>query len=189
MTFPGQKVSYTVTAPSEAERTLYNNGGSKGNWATILEKAYGLYKHDSKKHGALQAPGEVPQEYSGSGGSVQDAMSFMSNGHASLLDVQKTSEQEIKKHLLTDTSDHIPMTATRFLPNLKQDDLMGLPTGHAYEVVGYSANGAGDGTVTIKNPQSVPELIHGDVFTMSLQQFSKSFSQLVEAPASKHSKK
>ena len=182
VTFPGQKVGYTVSAPSEAERTLYNNGGPNGIWATILEKAYGLYKHDSKKRGLMQMPGEVPQDYSGSGGSAAEAMSFFSNGKSRVVDLQKTSEKEIKKDLLAATSGHVPMTTTRFLPNMKQDELMGLPTDHAYEVVSYSPGGAGDGTVTIKNPQAVPELIHGDVFTMSLQQFCKSFNVLIEAP-------
>ena len=183
MTIPGQTAHYTVTKPTEAERILFNKGAAAGDWPTVLEKAYGLWANDKEKKGAVQKNWEVPVDYSGHAGHTDIALALLTNRPAPTLQLQDTPEEKVRQHLIDIKIDHRAVVANRARENFAADELVDLPMAHTYAIANYDPEGAGGGTVTIRNPWAGADGSYSGTFDMSLDQFMKSFKEMTEEEA------
>ena len=182
VTFTGQSYGYTVTKPTEAEHTLYNKGAIVGDWATTIEKAYGLSTTDASHHGLVQKKGEVPEEYSNHPGHANEALSTLTNRDVPTINMAAAGTNYVKEHLIAAERDGRAVVVDRQPENFVNDELVDLPMGHAYSVLHYDPSGPDGGTVTVRNPAGLTDDTYNGIFKMPLNQFVKSFESIFEEP-------
>jgi hypothetical protein len=182
VTFAGQLYGYTVTKPTEAEHTLFNKGAIVGDWATTIEKAYGLSTSDANHHGLVQKEGEVPEEYSNHPGYANEALSTLTNRNVVAIKMSAAGIDYVKEHLAAAERDGRAVVVDRQPENFANDELVDLPMGHAYSVLHYDPSGPDGGTVTTRNPAGLADGTYSGIFKMPLNQFVKSFRSIFEEP-------
>ena len=180
VTFPGHTEHYTVTKPTEAERTLYNKGAAVGDWPTVVEKAYGLWANDTAHKGAVQKNWEVPEDYSGHAGKMDRALSLLTNRDTQTTWFKNVTEDTVRQHLLNLGRDNRAAVVNREREDFASDELVDLPMQHTYAIVDYDPKGSGGGTVTIRNPWAGADGTYSGTFKMPLDQFVKSFGEMSE---------
>ena len=179
--FPNTTQKYTVTKPTEAERIIYNRGAKGGDWSSVAEKAFGLWFNDKAKVGAVQAPGEVPQEYSSHPDYNTMVIKLLTGGNEpNYRELGSIPEDQLEKSLKQDFLEKKVVVAARMRSNLEQDELIDLPTNHSYEVVAYNPAGPEGGTLTICNPWAGADNTFDGEFEVSMQKFKQSFYYLSE---------
>jgi Calpain family cysteine protease len=183
VTFSGQSYGYTVTKPTEAEHTLYNHGAIVGDWATTIEKAYGLYTNDASHHGLVQKKGEVPEEYSNHPGQANEALSTLTNKNVQSISMVAAGTNYVKEHLIAAEREGRAVVVDRQPENFANDELVDLPMAHAYSVLHYDPSGPDGGTVTCRNPAGLADDTYSGIFKMPLNQFVKSFESIFEEPS------
>ena len=158
VTFPGAPAEpATVTSPTEAERGLYNNGSPAGTWASVLEKANGLYaqQHFWRRNvlGNFSG-GESPSE-GGDGGGLGNGLSLLTGSEVSmhLLAIEKreslrsclneTINAKTPKSVITFTGPDLPLMRTT--PG-------NFARSHVYTILAFDPEGDNGGTLTIRNP-------------------------------------
>jgi hypothetical protein len=179
--FPNTAAKYTVSKPTEAERIIYNKGGTQGDWATVTEKAFGLWFNDKTKKGAVQASWEVPEEYASHPDLKTMSIELLSGGKtAKLTELDSMTEGQLQQSLTRDFTDNKAVAIGRARSNFERDELVDLAMGHDYEVVAYDPKGTDGGTVTVRNPWDGPDNTYSGQFEISLDQLKKSFYQIAE---------
>jgi hypothetical protein len=185
--FPGADKPIDVTAPTEAELGLYNGGSKNGYWASVLEKAFGEYREqqaEAKAHKPIT--NETPQDYLGDHPQwARDVFHLLTGKNASVVEVNKTTANDVEKKLEQAFKSHSAVSATIDGPAPKNGKYDETPDhfakDHEYTITGYTP-GKDGGTVTIRNPWDRHDgsPTHATV-TISLSQFMKDFNQITIA--------
>ena len=174
----GKDKPITVEAPTEAELGLYNNGSKYGVWASVIEKAYGLHRVDTRE---LDLRKRTAVEKTGGGGWPKNAMksltgSDIETSNISSLPGNQLNEQ-LKEAFAKDSNRAV--TAT-IMPNKKVGDTNrtkdNYPVGHAYTIIDYLPLGADNGVVKIRNPWGVEDGTPNGTSILNLEQFKENFS-------------
>jgi hypothetical protein len=183
VTFPGQSQAYTVSKPTEAEHTLFNKGAIVGDWATTIEKAYGLSLTDKQHRGLVQKSSEVPEEYANHPGYANEALSTLTDKTVPTVNIASAGTDFVKEHLIDAQKDNRAIVVDRQLENFANDELVDLPLAHVYTVLNYDPDGPDGGTVTCRNPAGLGDNTYSGIFKVSLNQFVKSFESMYEEPS------
>ncbi len=182
VTFPGApEEPITVTAPTEAEMGLYNQGGEKGSWACVLEKAYGAFcKADPLRRSIFNAGGGNTLNEAGGNGenhfSFGAAMTLLTGKpHQDEL-MLLASEETLAKRLneTLNGKPARPVYAGIFDQFFSDESADGYPDQHMYSVLAFDPKGADGGTVTVRNPWGHGEGPDG-TFKISVKAFKKNF--------------
>lgn len=198
VTFPGApNEPITVTPPTEAELGLYDGGSKYGTWAPIMEKAFGEYRRaHAQQFQISDDPDATPEKGADGMGIAQDAMTLLTGKQAAFVGIhheqsnQKaqssgapgsgdSSSQSVQTNpaaigqLLDEVinKDNLPITAAVYGDNTGHTKNGALIDQHEYTVLGYTPDGKGSGTVTLRNPYGGAK---ADL-QMSLDDFSKGF--------------
>ncbi|MCC7529742.1 MAG: hypothetical protein IT342_14560 [Candidatus Melainabacteria bacterium] len=171
VTFPGAKDEpITVSAPTEAERGLYNGSSEYGVWGSILEKAYGAYcgKDFTRRTPLNWTGGLTTTEGADGGGVFLGKLMRLLTGEGADSDLQWITRKSVTKSKLMEhvgVQDKVPVVAWQ-----KPFRNYGLTTvtNHVYSVIDYDPNGEDGGTVTLYNPWGHKEDI-------SFKQFRRRF--------------
>ncbi len=155
VTFPGAKNEpITVTAPTEAERGLYNGSSEYGVWASVLEKAYGAYcRKDFTRRTPLNWTGGLTTVEGADGGGIfLGKLMRLLTGEDTDSDLQWVTRKSVTKSKLMEHvggQDKVPVVAWQ-----KPFRNYGLATvtNHVYSVIDYDPEGEDGGTVTLYNP-------------------------------------
>jgi hypothetical protein len=183
VTFPGAKDSpVTVKAPTEAEQGLYNHGSPGGLWASIMEKAYGTYRHQHLLRQWLRNLNgdNTPEEGAGHGGSPADALKLLTGSDISTKATILHSEETLAADLERAFSSHPQraVTAGTGFPLTGKLIVADIRKLHVYTITGFAPGGVGGGTVTIRNPAGQENATTLGTFTLPLDEFKKKFSYL-----------
>ena len=159
VTFPGDKQHpVTVTAPTGAESGLYNQGSEHGIWPGVLEKAYGQWQKKDKRLGSEYTPVQANDstDYDGHGGGYpSDAIHMLTGNSVDRSEVKTTSHKEMAQKLEDAIKNGKCITiASPQKEHSKDSDTSadGIYKDHIFTVVGFTPDGHGGGTVTIRNP-------------------------------------
>jgi hypothetical protein len=189
VTFPGDtKHPVTVTAPTEAEMGLYNGGSANGEWATVMEKAYGQYLENTNPIDKLFNLNN-PEGAASGGGFASSAMQLLTGKEASTDQLIFHSQADVASKLEAAFSKNPPAAVAAGIgPDwfglLSANTENGFPRDHEYSILGYNPKGADGGTVTIRNPWGEGEGTGGTI-QVSLAEFMKNFSDItIEDPDS-----
>jgi hypothetical protein len=189
VTFPGDPTHpVTVAAPTEAEMGLYNGGSPNGEWATVMEKAFGQYLENNNLLDKLFGSNN-PEETAGGGGLASTAMQLLTGKEASTDMLLFHSQADVASQLEAAFSKNPPAAVSAGIGNLwfglfGDNTENGFPTDHEYTILGYNPNGPDGGTITIRNPWGQGDGTSG-LTQISLDQFMKNFSDItVEDPDS-----
>lgn len=174
VTFPNGKTA-TVNGPTKQEIATYATSGQDGMWASVIEKAYGQIKNDEawfKK--------DSPTDKADGGDFLSAGVNMFSKNGDSDTDMLMFTSKETTAQKLQDAFANGKVVTAGINGRLfGEDEPGGLPSGHAYSVVGYDAD---KGTVTLRNPWGVGG-DYGSTFTMTLDEFDKKFSDISYAEA------
>lgn len=179
--FPGARDEpLKVSAPTEAERGLYNNGSPCGTWASVLEKANGLY---AQQHFWRRNPfgnlfgGDTPAE-GGDGGGLGNGLALMTGSdvdmHLLALEDSKSLRNCLNlaincgpnKSVITFTGPDMPLM--RDTPNH-------FARSHVYTILAFDPNGPDGGTLTIRNPWGHQERTTAGTIDISFEQYRANF--------------
>lgn len=186
VTFPGAKNEpITVKAPTEAEMGLYNNSGSNGLWASVMEKAFGKYKDNHAWIGSY-----TPQEGADGGGYTEKSLALLSGKESTELNLydDKNDPSVVHKYL-RDAFESNPPKAVTASSRLEWqgwwngwktdgDTTDGFVRRHAFTITGFNPDGPGGGTVTIRNPWGGSENSTGGTISVPLHVFVKNFGRV-----------
>lgn len=187
VTFPGLPgQTFTVKAPSEAERTANVRASKHGIWPQIMEKAYGEYQNTwswSTSTVAAEAGDGYPLV-------SMNGVQLLGTGKYKQVFVGLTSYDTQHDTLKAAMEQKIPVMAHIALEGNLAAPLFdgylanGLVSAHAYAVIGYDPETQ---SITIRNPHGRGEPragypghdgVNDGTFQMSLQEFNKWFSTL-----------
>ena len=181
VSFPGRK-PVTVSAPTDAELARYSTAGQNGLWLSIAEKAYGQVRNDE----AWFSTTTVAQDKADGGGFLSTGVGAVTGNGTDSDMLSLTSNDTTRAKLKAAMKDKRVVTAgtSKAMP-WQQDIQGGVVMGHAYTVVAYDA---GSDSITLRNPWGSTEPTKADgtaadgrndgVFTMKLDAFAKTFSQI-----------
>lgn len=159
VTFPGARAEpVQIEAPTTIELALYARLTEWGTWPAVLEKAYGAFVAELAEHPKL-----IPAENLTSRDAFADAFQLLT-GQAFVFKLLNSITCEGLCGLMTEVCrEKRAMTAgsTRF--NKGRTDDAGIPTCHAYSIIGWDPHVS---KVTFRNPwgpvmHSEPELAGG----------------------------
>lgn len=171
VTFPGNKDEpVTVTAPTEAERGLFNGSSEHGIWASVLEKAYGEYcnKHFWRRT-PLNLSGGLTTVEGADGGGVflGKLMRLLTDegvdNDCQWLTFRSTTRRKLLEHV--GGEEKVPVVAWQ--KPFREYGLTSV-SNHVYSVIDFKSEGEGGGTVTLYNPWGHKE-------DVSLKQFKRRF--------------
>lgn len=185
VTFPGAKNEpISVSAVTQAERGMFNGGAEHGDWAAVIEKAYGAYcqKHFWRRT-IFQGPGILAQEGAEGGGAFHAKLLHLLTGKDAYQDLllsplsfipgfqrmrDKATTADLDFAVGQGESETMPAVAwQKPWVSLDASDVVN----HVYTVLGFDRQGAGGGTVTLYNPWGHKEAI-------TYNQFRKRFFSL-----------
>lgn len=187
--FPGQ-VPVVLKNPTETELNLYNQRGVYGYWPSLLEKAYGVVVERQGRSG------RTPQEALDAGGWSRDVFQTMLGDKASKVGVLGEKKYEDRSWLKGAKLDEICETRDRLKKMLASAVEQKQPLvcsshvnngqttpdqfyrSHAYSIIGFDPNGAGGGTLSLRNPWGNKGEFRGDVDKISLDRFRENFDVL-----------
>ncbi len=171
VTFPGAKSEpVTVSAPTEAERGLYNGASENGIWGSVMEKAYGAYCH---KHFWRRTPlnwggGLTTTEGADGGGVFLGKLMTLLTGKDADQDWQLfTFDSTTKRKLMEHVGGEEKVPVVAWQKFFHKTNVSGVEN-HVYSVVNFDPKGEEGGTVTLYNPWGHKESI-------TFKQFSKRF--------------
>lgn len=185
VTFPGAADEpITVDRPTEAEMGLFNQGGSNGVWANVLEKAYGKYRQSSIFRRSIMNPSGGDTISEGSDGGellLGNAMTLLTGKGKDFDLVFFASDASLKEKLTAALcgDEKRPVMAGingNFFDDETED---GFPNAHAYSVIGYDPEGPDGGTLTIRNPWGGGVDSPRGTTSVSLKEFRQNFSEIV----------
>lgn len=182
VTFPADPTHpVTIDAPTDAELSLYASG-NKGIWPSVIEKAYGKYYDQNKT---------VSQDGVPDGSLLHDGVRILSPGGVDIDLISYSSSSEIEAKMQQAIKDGQPITVgingnvLSLIKSGYDKTEQGLQRKHEYSVENYDPITK---TVTIRNPWGRGEPIDLDgkprdgkddgVFTMSLDEFQRTFSDV-----------
>lgn len=172
VTFPGAPDEpITVNAPTDAELAQFAEGTKHGVWPSVIEKAYGKYKDDSKT---------VAQDGIPHGGALTTGLGIMTDKDTDSDVLSLTATDTTREKLISAMQDHRAVTAGTF-PSL-MDDPTAIPERHAYSVLDFDPQ---SDMVTIRNPwgtgeptdehHAVKDGVNDGIFQMTLEEFDRIF--------------
>ncbi|MBS2007896.1 MAG: hypothetical protein JST01_12700 [Cyanobacteria bacterium SZAS TMP-1] len=184
VTFAGAKNEpITVKAPTEAELGLYNHAGQNGVWASVMEKAYGQYRHN---HAGRR--GDVPQEGADGGGRPEPVIKLLTGSDASWMPTARTSQAELVKSLESAFSarpSKVVVTGTDadnswhgyfFTPTDKTAD--NFYRQHEYSITGFTPDGKGGGKVIVRNPWGGADNTPNGTIEVPIEKFMTNFGDV-----------
>jgi hypothetical protein len=169
---------------------LYNSGGPNGEWATVMEKAYGQYLENTNLICKVFDPNN-PEGAAGGGGLASSAMQLLTGKEASTDQLIFHSQADVASKLEAAFSKNPPAAVSAGIgPDwfglFPENTENGFPKDHEYTILGYNPQGADGGTITIRNPWGKGEGTSGTI-QISLDQFMKNFSDItIEDPDSQY---
>lgn len=171
--FPGADFPVMVTAPSETEMGLFNQGSEYGTWACVMEKAFGEYKSligNADRSLTMQegADGGGQPSFAFRILTGVDARDVYSSDPAVVRDVLSTAIVQ-KKAIATNTPNSGP--GEHFTKD-------GFATRHAFSVIAFDPDGPDGGTITIRNPWAGPDGTPQGAMNISVQQYTEQFVKL-----------
>jgi hypothetical protein len=179
--FPGaSNEPVMVSAPTEAERGLYNNGSPYGTWASVLEKANGLY---AQQHFWRRNPfgnlfgGETPAE-GGDGGGLGNGLALMTGNEVDMHLLALEDSQSLRSCLndaLNSTSKKSVITFTGPDMPMMRDTPGHFTRSHVYTILAFDPAGPNGGTITIRNPWGHPERTTAGTTDISFAQYQDNF--------------
>ncbi|MCA9801382.1 MAG: hypothetical protein KC777_05320, partial [Cyanobacteria bacterium HKST-UBA02] len=185
VTFPGAADEpITVDRPTEAEMGLYNEGGSNGVWANVLEKAYGKYRQSSIFRRSIMNPfgGDTTSEGSEGGELLLgNAMTLLTGKGKDFDFILFSSDASLKEKLTAALCGDEKRPVIAGIDGSFFDDETddGFPNQHAYSVIGYDPEGPDGGTLTIRNPWGGGENSPRGTTKVSLKDFKQNFNEIV----------
>jgi len=185
VTFPGATDEpITVDRPTEAEMGLFNQGGSNGVWANVLEKAYGKYRQSSIFRRSIMNPfgGDTISEGSDGGELLLgNAMTLLTGKGKDFDLVFFASDASLKEKLTAALcgDEKRPVMAGINGSIFDDETEDGFPNAHAYSVIGYDPEGPDGGTLTIRNPWGGGVDSPRGTTRVSLKEFRENFSEIV----------
>jgi hypothetical protein len=181
VTFPGAKDEpITVKAPTEAEMSLYNRGGTHGTWASIMEKAYGTYRNN---HAWIDS--YTPQDATDGGGDPDKVLELLTGKSTITFDPRKIPQRELASQLERAFSGPNPQAATA----ASSAEWKGLFGGgwqyegttnngfirrHAFTITGFKPDRKGGGMLQIRDPRDGPDGPDGKI-EIPLEMLPKNF--------------
>lgn len=142
----------TVSAPTEAERGLYNSGRNNGTWATVMEKAYGEMRNRDNWIRAY-----TPQDALDGGGYTGQALKLVSGKDVYTLSASANEEMLSKsfEFAFRGGEKFTSVTAVSLAPESfanpgRTKD--GFVRGHAFTIVGFDKDEKGNASLVIQNP-------------------------------------
>lgn len=195
VTFPGDRMRpQLVSGPTDAEKISYGTISSSGQWAAVLQKAYGQYLQNNSND-PTHSFGNYNSASRGSdgGGDPGTAVELLTGRRPSTnYDVKHTSLSDLEKSLVAASRGGALMTTwtgeswTHDQAHAKQDVLDGLVRNHAYQVMGYDAKSK---VITLRNPWGRTEFStrpdhrpmdgkDDGVFQISLAEYQRRFQGL-----------
>ena len=189
VTFPGDpNTKITVSAPTEAEIGLYNSSGKNGIWASVMEKAFGQYKADHAHF--WQSTNGTPQSNADGGGYATDVLKLLtgSDVNSISLDDSAAKKAEVAKQLEAAFSSNPPKAVASAIygdsdfynwfhdpSETTQDNFY---KSHEYTITGFTPDGHGGGTVTIRNPWGGSANSPEGTISIPLDVYLKNFSDV-----------
>lgn len=182
VTFPGDTDEpITVTAPTEVEMGLYNQGGKDGTWACVMEKAFGAWcgAHWYRR-GPFNLGGGNTIVEGADGGEVRlgHTMSLLTGRDRDTDGFMFSSESEIGEKLNAALNGPNPRPVVAGISKKwsgKTED--GFSSSHVYSVIAFDPNGPEGGTVTVRNPWGGADDTTSGTMKISLKKFEKNFSR------------
>lgn len=181
VTFPGDTSEpITVTAPTEVEMGLYNQGGKDGTWACVMEKAFGAWcSAHWYRRGPLNLGGGNTAIEGADGGEIRlgHAMSLLTGRDRDTDSFLFSSESEIAEKLNAALNGPNPQPVIAGI-NRKWSGKTadGFSSSHVYSVIAFDPKGPDGGTVTIRNPWGAADNSTSGTIKISVKQFEKNFS-------------
>jgi len=181
VTFPGAKDEpITVQPITESERGLFAGAADHGEWAAVIEKAYGNYcqQHFWRRSPKNLSGGNLPTEGTDGGGILLDNL-------MNLLTGKRTNQDWLANptpllHWMP-TGNIDLLTKARIYAAAGADKVHKMPvvawqkpwnqtaisdvTNHVYSVLDFNPAGANGGTLTLYNPWGHKETISYDQFS------------------------
>ena len=159
VTFPGNPGNpVTVSTPTEAERSVYNEGSPRGTWASVMEKAYGTYSGEHFWRRSITNPfgGWTPTEGGDGGGHSGAALALLTGHHVETHIIGLNTDAEVASYLTRALKSGSPKALIAGTSGAQiwqgEQDSHNFFRGHMYSVIDFDKNGADGGTVTIRNP-------------------------------------
>lgn len=178
VTFAGdKKQSYTVTRPTQAELDIYNQGSQFGIWASVMEKAFGLYQIRNNR--IYDIPETLQLAAGGSGGAAEDSIKLLT-GQTVKTTQTKEGTDSVVKALTAAFDGGLNKSVTASVSaraDGKERSRDGYPARHAYTILGFKPDGKGGGMVTIRNPYGDSHDQPG-VSEISVDKFMKNFNRV-----------
>jgi len=184
VTFPGAKDEpITVQPITESERGLFAGAADHGEWAAVIEKAYGTFcqKHFWRRSPKNLSGGNLPAEGTDGGGILLDNLMNLLTGKSATQDwlanpvpllhwaptgnIDLLTKAGIYNAVGADKEHKVPVVAWQKPWN---QTAISDVTNHVYSVLDFNPSGADGGTLTLYNPWGHKESI-------SYNQFSKRF--------------
>jgi hypothetical protein len=182
VTFAGAKDEpITVKAPTEAELSIYNRGGTSGEWASVMEKAYGQYREN---HAWLSS--RTPQESADGGAPAAPVVSLLTGKDADYLEITDLSQEEAANRLKQAFSPDSPLVVVAGTPS----DLFGnwssgpsvtadgFDKCHDYSVISFTPIGKDDGKVGLRNPHAGKDGTPDGTIEIPLAEFLRNFQDI-----------
>jgi Ca2+-binding EF-hand superfamily protein len=189
VTFPGDPNSkITVSAPTEAEIGLYNSSGKNGIWSSIMEKAFGQYKGDHKH--CWQSTNGTPESNADGGGYATDVLKLLtgSDVNSITLNDSPAKKAEVARELEAAFASNPPKAVAsaiygdsnfdQWFRNLPETTQANFYKSHEYTITGFTPDGHGGGTVTIRNPWGGDANTPEGTISIPLDVYLKNFSDI-----------
>ncbi|MBX3076678.1 hypothetical protein KF913_22400 [Candidatus Obscuribacterales bacterium] len=183
VTFPGDKDQpITVDAPTDAEKGLYNRGGTNGSWANVLEKAYGKYCVENPSHRSpfnLGGGNTLPEGADGGEFFHGRAMSLLTGKGRDGDSLMFTSTETLRAKLTDALAGENKRPVIAGINNGFGNTEDGFYKAHMYSITAFDPNGPDGGTVTVRNPWGGADDSTRGTKRISLKQFQSNFSEVV----------
>ncbi len=180
VTFPGARNEpITVGRPTQAELALYTQVNEHGIWPAIMQKALGEYasRHFWRRSPANLSGGNTPQEGLEGGSATSTTLDLLtgssSNGRFIDLHSRATILHDLESALTSNPPRAVAVGTNGSLLSLlvSNETADGFLRAHQYSVIGFSREGSGGGTVTVRDPHGGANAVR----QISVDQFMRNF--------------
>jgi hypothetical protein len=177
----------TVRPITDAELSLYADGGKEGVWAAIMEKAYGKYCQESlfRRSPKNLDGGSTIQEGADGGGRPERVLQLLTGKSVDSDELHLTTKNETAKKL-DEALNQKPHRAVTAGINASVKQIFGkdyeyteddFAMGHAYSIIGF-VPGPNGGTVVVRNPWGGKDGTPSGRMELTLDEFYSNFSDV-----------